>query len=312
MPVNAAAQRWPGGYIAVDWGTTNRRAWRIGPDGAAQDAIADGMGVVAVPTGGFPQAVAELRARLGDLPMLLGGMVGSDRGWRKTPYVRCPAAAADLARALMWVEPGRSAIVPGLSQRERDADVMRGEEVQVFGAVALGQAPADGLLCHPGTHAKWISLRARAITGFTSMMTGEMFQLLRDHSMLAPLLRKEPQDGSAFRAGVEAALEGRPLLAGLFGVRARHLMGIGPADTAAYASGLLIGADVAGGLASRPEPGPVTLIGRLDLCTLYGVALHMAGRQSQTVDGEQAFLAGIALVADHILGQPESARHVRT
>src|SRR5438093_13406120 len=122
---------WADGFIAADWGTTNRRAYLVGPDGLLQDEMEDGKGILSVPAGGFPAAVAELRSRLGDRPMLLAGMVGSNRGWVEAPYVPAPANGEDIARKLIWPEPGRTAIVPGVSYAEGEAaDVMRGEEVQ--------------------------------------------------------------------------------------------------------------------------------------------------------------------------------------
>lgn len=104
---------WAEGFIAVDWGTTNRRGYLVGADGLLQDEMEDDKGILSVPAGGFPEAVAELRARLGDLPMLMGGMVGSNKGWIEAPYVPCPASAEELARHIIWAEEGRTAIVPG-------------------------------------------------------------------------------------------------------------------------------------------------------------------------------------------------------
>ena len=106
--------RWADGYIAVDWGTTNRRAYLIDASGQCVDEFEDGKGVLSVAAGGFPAAVAEIRERLGDKPLLLAGMVGSNRGWNEAPYVPCPAGIDELARALVWAGE-REAIVPGVS-----------------------------------------------------------------------------------------------------------------------------------------------------------------------------------------------------
>ena len=147
------------GFIAVDWGTTNRRAYRVGADGRHDAEFEDERGVLSVEAGGFPAAIAQIRERLGDLPLLLAGMVGSNRGWVEAPYASCPAGFAELAAKVVWAEPGRAAIVPGLALlTDTRADVMRGEEVQLLGAVAAGLIPSDGLACHPGTHNKWVVL----------------------------------------------------------------------------------------------------------------------------------------------------------
>src|SRR5688572_29546736 len=150
---------WTEGFIAVDWGTTNRRAWRIDGDGHVAEEMGDDRGILAVPPGGFLGEVAGVTARLGDLPLLMAGMIGSNRGWIETPYVPAPAGLADLAAGLRWVEPGRIAIVPGVSCADGEsADVMRGEEVQILGAADDGLIAPNVIVCHPGTHNKWIRL----------------------------------------------------------------------------------------------------------------------------------------------------------
>src|SRR3982751_6789588 len=187
--VMATNMRWADGFIAVDWGTTNRRAYRIDPSGACADEFEDGKGALSVPSGEFPAAAAEIRARLVDLPLLLAGMAGSNRGWVEAPYVACPSGIDDLVKQLVWAGD-REAIVPGLSYiGEGRADVMRGEEVQLLGAITAGLVDADALVCHPGTHNKWALLRGRRIISFRTVMTGELFSLLKGHSILADLLQ---------------------------------------------------------------------------------------------------------------------------
>lgn len=286
---------WQEGYIAVDWGTTNRRAWLI-ERGQCRGGFSDDMGVLAVADGGFPAAVEEIRGRLGDWPMLLGGMVGSDRGWREAPYLDCPAGAEQLAQGILWVD-ARTGIVPGLRQRGPDGpDVMRGEEIQLIGAVANGAAPPDGLVCHPGTHAKWAGMSAGRVEHFRTVMTGEAFALLREHSILAGDLAGEAAPDPGFDAGVKDALAGELPLAALFRIRARRLLGEGGGDGASRASGLLIGSEVAAMLA-RDSREPVTVLGRPDLCALYARALRLAGRASRVASGEEAFVSGISAVA---------------
>jgi 2-dehydro-3-deoxygalactonokinase len=284
--------RWHEGYIAVDWGTTNRRVYAVGRAGVIEDMRDEAKGILAIPPDGFAAEVEEIRSRYAGRPALLAGMIGSNRGWREAPYVSCPAGADALAAAICWVEPGAVGIVPGVCQRTPDADVMRGEEVQVVGALAAGCVPPDALICHPGTHAKWIRVAGGRIAAFQTIMTGEIFSLLRDHSILAPQLAEPVADDDSFRAGLAVGLGGAEALSALFGVRARHLLGAGEANGASYASGLLIGADVRTGLA-RHGGGPIALVGRSDLRTLYGAALAAAGHEPIEVDGADAFLAGI-------------------
>lgn len=284
-------------YLAVDWGTTNRRAWLIGSGGRVLAQEADGLGVLQVAPGAFEGEVAGLRARLGDAPMLLAGMAGSNRGWREAPYVAVPAGLADLADAILWVD-SRTAIVPGLMVERADGpDVMRGEEVQILGAVAAGTIGRDDHVCHPGTHAKWGRLEAGKIASFRTMMTGELFALLQQHSILAPELQG-PANGDAFARGVADALSGADLLATLFSVRARAALGKAQHE-AGYVSGLLIGCDVRAALRETGN-APLALIGRPDLCALYGQALAAAGQSAPQIDGEAAFLAGIHALVETV------------
>ena len=290
--------RWPGTYIAVDWGTTNRRAYLI-VDGACSRDHEDALGILSVAPGGFPIAVAELRAELGDLPMLLAGMVGSNRGWTEAPYVPCPAGIGDIASQLTWAEEGRSAIVPGLSLRGSGrADVMRGEEVQLFGAIAAGLIPPDAVVCHPGTHNKWVTVSGARIVEFRTVMTGELFNLLRDRSILSDLIEGKVVPGADFAAGVQRGFDGDGLTAELFAIRARALLGEPPTgDPASLASGVLIGADLRCGL-SGDVAAPIFVLGRPDLTCLYAAALGGVGRSAHEVDGETAFLAGMRQIAE--------------
>lgn len=281
-----------GEFIAIDWGTTNRRAYLIDAAGTVLHTERSARGLLAVPQGGFEAEIAAIRSSLGDLPILLAGMVGSAKGWVTVPYLSCPAGLADLAAALHWVEPSRTAIVPGLS--DPAGDVMRGEEVQLLGAVAAGLAPPDSLLCQPGTHCKWARMVDGEVAHFVTAMSGELFALLKDHSLLADFLKGEVSDGAAFREGVAAGLEGR-LTSRLFGVRAAALLGQRSVeDSAAYTSGLLIGHDV-GGEALTPGQ-QVHILADPHLGALYASAVRIAGGEPVAIDSHAAFVAGITRI----------------
>jgi 2-dehydro-3-deoxygalactonokinase len=292
--------RWAEGFIAVDWGTTNRRAYLIDASGKRTDEFEDGKGVLSVPSGGFPDAVAEIRQRLGDKPLLLAGMVGSNRGWKEAPYVPCPASMDDLVAKLVWVGE-REAIVPGVSYiGDGRADVMRGEEVQLLGAAAAGMIDLNALVCHPGTHNKWVLLRRGSIHDFRTVMTGELFSLLKEHSILADLLQGNVAANDAFKEAAHHAIFHEQLPADLFAVRARVLLGQAKKDDAAsWTSGLLIGSDVRIGL-SVPTGAEVVIVGRPELTRLYAAAVEQASRSSTELDGEQCFLAGIHEIAKRI------------
>jgi 2-dehydro-3-deoxygalactonokinase len=290
---------WTEGFVAVDWGTTNRRAYRVAPDGTCTDEMEDDCGILAVGQGNFEAAVAEIRARMGDLPLLMAGMIGSNRGWVEAPYAPCPAGLPELAQRLQWVEPGRLGIVPGVSFSDGDAaDVMRGEEVQILGAFADGIVAPDAVICHPGTHNKWIRLEDGRITAFRTVMTGELFNLLKGHSILSDLLAEPAGLGPAFEAGVRAGLDGDVLTAELFSIRARVLLGKAARDDAAsFTSGLLIGADLRFGLQFAGET-EIVVMARPELSRLFAAAAAIAGRSAREADGETAFLAGARHLAE--------------
>ncbi|MCJ2058022.1 2-dehydro-3-deoxygalactonokinase [Methylobacterium sp. J-048] len=269
-------------YIAVDWGTTNRRAYAMTADGDVVDTLQDDRGVLALSPAEYPDAIARLRDRFGARTVVAAGMVGSTRGWREAPYIDAPATLQALAGASLAVAPDVR-IIPGVALRTGPRpDVMRGEEVQVLGAIRTGAASPTALFCQPGTHNKWIETVDGAITDFATVMTGELFALVRTHGILAGMLDGPVADGAAFRDGLRRGREACNLAAALFEVRAGVLLDrLTPADAAAYASGLMIGADVG----TRTDLGdrPVHLLGGGALAALYTVAITEAGGRAVTV-----------------------------
>ncbi|MGC6399341.1 2-dehydro-3-deoxygalactonokinase [Sphingomonas sp. FW199] len=276
--------------LAIDWGTTNRRIYRI-EAGAVVHTHQDGLGVTSVTD--FDAAVGEVRGQFGDHPMLMAGMVGSSIGWRVAPYVAAPAGISELAAKLMRVD-ARTAIVPGVSTTANGrADVMRGEEVQLLGAIAAGLVPPDAVLVQPGTHSKWARMADGRIAGFSTAMTGELFALLRGHGVLAQQLGGDPALGPAFLDGVADARDRRDLLTDLFGIRAAGLLGMrADGDAPAYASGLLIGTEVAARL-SETDADRVHILAGNALGRLYVAAIEAHGRQAVLIDSSAAFVAGV-------------------
>lgn len=297
--------------LACDWGTTNLRAWTLDAAGRVLRDREFPLGVSRLPAG---EAAAifhdEVRPAMAAVsaPAILCGMIGSDLGWTTAPYAACPADGKDLAAAL--VSPRDAAdvrIVPGLRYIADDGriDVMRGEETQLFGWLAQHPESARGrrLVCHPGTHAKWMCVQDGRLTAFITAMTGELFAVLSRHSVLRT--EGSAEDLDAFDAGVAAAGDGGALAARLFTVRSRVVGGSAdPASTTSYLSGLLIGADIAGSpalLGAQVSEG-VTLLGDAGLCSLYQRALAYRGVEADAFDGEAAAVAG--LLALHQSGAP--------
>ena len=271
--------------IAVDWGTTSARAYRLDDRGEVCDARAAPLGIQQV-KGGYPDALAAL---LGDwssdtAPRLACGMIGSRQGWIEAPYIDCPAPVDVLARGIVRTEDGALAIVPGLACRGVDGmpDVMRGEETQIAGAVSDGAAPTLAIL--PGTHSKWVTVAGGRIELFATYMTGELFAVLREHSILARLMSIDAAHApDAFRRGWETSLAGDgALLHRLFGTRTLGLFGrLAPEEAPSYLSGLLIGEEVRA--AARDLAGStVTVIGDPVLCERYREVLAGGGIGART------------------------------
>ncbi len=244
----------------------------------------------------FRAAFEELAADLldGATPagILLCGMVGARQGWLEAPYAEAPAGAAEIAARFARVETrwGPAWIAPGLIARRPDgrADMMRGEETQILGA------GADGMIVTPGTHSKWARTEGGRITAFTTYMTGELFEVLKRHSMLGALIEDGPPDPAAFDLGVARARTGEPLQSLLFSVRSEGLTGALPGPSlASYLSGLLIGGEIAAGLAGAPGAAPA-LIGEPALTSLYATALAAFGlTPAPVIDGAAAVAAGL-------------------
>jgi 2-dehydro-3-deoxygalactonokinase len=282
-PTDPAQHSPPARLIALDWGTTNLRASLLGSGGTVLQTRSSSSGVMAVQAGGFEQA---LRSLCGDwlqqhaLALIASGMIGSRQGWREAPYLPCPATPQQAAQGLIAVALASGPvlhIVPGLSCTgpDRQVDVMRGEETQVWGAQL-----ADGACAVlPGTHSKWIWTGADGrIERFQTYMTGELYAVLQQHSILGKLMQHGSPQPQAFADGAALGLaEFAHLPHLLFSVRTSGLLGGRPAEALPdYLSGLLVGAEV-GSMSSRFAPKAVTLIGEPGLVDRYGVAFQLAG-----------------------------------
>ena len=288
--------------IGVDWGTTSFRAFRIAPDGTIRDRRAGMRGLVNVPDSRYADTLRDeigpwLAA--GENHVLLSGMIGSRQGWKEAPYLPCPAGAPQVAAALVEIEFdwAQVKLVPGLSATDEAgvAEVMRGEETQVFGV--LGAMGRSGLACLPGTHSKWVRVEDGRITGFTTHMTGEAFGALRGHTILGRMMREGPSNGAPFDAGVRRSGDPGGLLHHIFGARALVLAGrLAETDAAAYLSGILVGHEVRAALAAQ-QGMVVHVIGAPDLTALYARAISENGGFPERHDGEAA-ARGLALIGE--------------
>lgn len=309
--------------IALDWGTTSLRAYKLAAGGVVLEQRALSSGIMQLPKtprvihGGecadgfelaFEEACGDWLEAQPDLPVIACGMVGSAQGWREAAYCETPANVANLGNSLQTLVSLRGTrvhIVPGVIQRSRLPNVMRGEETQVLGVLQNLPAEAGGdlLIGLPGSHSKWVEVVEGRITHFDTFMTGEVFAVLSEHSILGRTQQQGAAfDGLAFDRGVQVALSADGelgVLSTLFSARTLGLTSeLAPTAQADYLSGLMIGHELVALAAvqrrrrNSAHLPSIILIGNAQLCARYGRALDACGFARVTL-AEQATERGL-------------------
>ena len=283
-------------YIAIDWGSTNLRAWLYQDDRCLESRQSE-AGVTRL-NGKSPEAVlAEVTSGWRDstTPVVMAGMVGSNVGWKVAPYLPVPAHFSAIGEQLTSVGD-KMWIVPGLCvSRDDNHNVMRGEETQLLGARALSPS---SVYVMPGTHCKWVLADGEQIHDFRTVMTGELHHLLLNHSLVGAGLPEQINAPDAFTAGLERGLASPAVLPQLFEVRASHVLGNLPREEVSeFLSGLLIGAEVASMRDFIAREQAITIVAGSSLTSRYQQAFSAIGRNVATVAGDTAFQAGIRSIA---------------
>jgi 2-dehydro-3-deoxygalactonokinase len=295
--------------IGIDWGTSRLRAFRIGTAGQILDRRGSDSGIGRLAAGDFDPVLSEAVAGWpADIPILMCGMIGSRQGWREVAYRHCPAGAKELAASLSPVATsvGPAWIVGGLCTMRHEPgspgrptrtlyDVMRGEETLIVGGAS---AVGDALVIMPGTHSKWAVIRSGTIEHFRTCMTGEIYELLRKHSILRRFMpedRERHYDQGAFSEGVQLGLDEPALLHSLFSVRTQALFSQKPhMSLEDFLSGILIGSEIAGEARRVRKNGSTIVIAAPELGRLYRSALAAAQfADVAVVDAEAAVAQGL-------------------
>ena len=299
-PHRSAPQR---PVIAIDWGTSSLRGARLGPMGEVLESREFSRGILTVPPGQFEAVFHELFGDWMQVPgalCLISGMAGSRQGWQEAPYCPCPAGFAELSQHLLWLQPDRIALVPGLSCLDADKlhtpDVMRGEEIQIFGALHMAGRDSATLVL-PGTHSKWVQVQGGRVTQFQTFMTGEVFALMSQHSILGKTMDLQGAFNEAvFLQGVDQSQQSGSVLHHLFAVRTLGLFErLNATQLPSYLSGLLIGEELSHQAASI-HTEPVILIGSEALTLRYTLALQHLRIPCQS-RGAEATWAGLFALA---------------
>lgn len=296
-------------FVGVDWGTSSFRLWLFDDQGNVLAESKSTEGIESITKRNFPEILDIHLKKLGNhssVPVVICGMAGAKQGWHETPYMDVPSRLGDLPQNAIFPDPARSdiCILPGLAKRDPNRpDVMRGEETQILGFCLESDNPS-GLFCLPGTHSKFVTLQNGYVTDFSTSMTGEIYALLTQHSVLRHLSKSQKtvealqEPGSDFCAGLAQGM-GKPahILQNLFSLRARSLLfPSSQSDPQAFLSGLLIGLEIAA-LPKQTKGTLVTLIGDAMLLHLYETGFSLAGYKTQCMDGQKAAQKGLFYAA---------------
>lgn len=296
-------------FAAIDWGTSNFRLWLVDDQGNVVARKTSSQGMTTLSADRYAGVMEQHLAGLGvspDLPVIVCGMAGSRSGWAEAPYLETPVSIDRISGSA--VQPhfdGRPVwIMSGVCQHDPETpDVMRGEETQIVGAWAM--AARDGLYCLPGTHSKWVEIDKGKIVRFHTFMTGELFALLSQRSVLAPTLEDNEKglDEAVYSDAVAKMLNrSGQLTLELFGIRANRLLNAGKQlGSRSRLSGLLIGAEIASVRCTFPSASAVTLISDGEVGRNYQIALHQAGFDVTSLDAESATLRGLVEAAKTLL-----------
>lgn len=286
--------------ILVDWGTTNLRVYLVDNSGKVLETRQRQQGIRNVCDGNFADAIIGfLKDWDSTCPVLMSGMIGSAQGWHEVPYVNCPSSIEDIALGLTPISDNpRFSIVPGVLHQTPDGmiDVMRGEEVQIFGALGLSKQK-DAVLCLPGTHSKWAYVKDGILENFSTSMTGEIYSILKTHSILGALMTEGSDDEAAFNKGLERSGAEGGLLHHLFSTRTEGLFDqIQPEGLPSYMSGILIGHELRNSAPTERNGNPVLLVSEGVLGQKYMSAFEYFGIPVQFVSAEDATVRGLSLL----------------
>ncbi len=297
-------------YVAVDWGTSSFRLWLIGKDDSVLAESRGNEGMTTAAKTGFSDVLASHLAKANapeSLPVIICGMAGAKQGWVEAGYVDVPASLSSILTGAVSV-PGQRRdvrILPGLAQRDQARpDVMRGEETQLLGALGP-QSTGSQAVCMPGTHSKWVHVKNGRVTGFSSFMTGELFDAISKHTILSHAIAgadQSPADEAAFESAVKAAYD-RPAMATnlFFTARSGQLLhGLTAAAAQAKISGTLIGLEIAGAMSDAGTGVDITLVAAGRLQGLYEAAFKALSLSYNTIDADTAVRGGLAAAAKAI------------
>ncbi len=265
-------------HIGIDWGSSSFRAYCYDEQFKLLKTIESASGIKHITDQAFEQRLFSLIDDYAapDGTIVLSGMITSRNGWVETPYIPLPASLNSLTeQSVKRVVQNRSLyFLPGLSQQKPQADVMRGEELALFGAT---QTTAKALVVMPGTHSKWAVVNDGKVQAFRTIVTGELFDVLLNKTLLGQLATENSFKSATFEQGLRRGFSTNTIVSEFFLARSGVLLNeIDSEDVHSYLSGLLIGNEIKEGLHFVPDDNKhVTLVGADELCERYLIAFSM-------------------------------------
>ena len=287
-------------WIAADWGTTHMRAWAIGEEDKVLAFRESNEGMKDLQQNEFEPVLLRLIESWLDntkiTTVMACGMVGAKQGWVETPYLKTPCVPIDnnqLTTANTLDKRIIVHLVPGVMQNH-PADIMRGEETQIAGFINKNQ-DFNGVVCLPGTHSKWVNINEGQITSFKTFMTGELFGVITNHTLIRHSTSIKGWIQESFEDGIHEGFNNPGLIASnLFSLRAESIVNnMGPDQARSTLSGLLLGVEL-NGAQIYWKNNDVTLIGSELLSNNYNQGLKVLGGQSQSFSLEAATLSGLS------------------
>lgn len=295
-------------FIAIDWSSTHFKAYRIDGSGYILDKIITEQGIAKITRIEIADIIEQLVLKWPEEQhnMYCSGMIGSNLGWETLSYIQCPVVPEGFSLTLPQMNIGEHIlhVSPGLTCNApyHLPDVMRGEEMLYLGYLYQQNdyVNTTGIVCIPGKHSKWLSVKNGVAEYFSTVMTGDILFAMSKNGLLKSHLNGLVEDAGAFLEGVNNAKSGDGLSRLLFSVRSRVVTNnLINTDATSYAMGLLVGselADIIKGYAKSFQFGPVTLIGDDLTCSLYQSALKVFGYESIIIAAHEARINGFKFI----------------
>ena len=289
-------------WIAVDWGTTNLRIWAMDKNGRIIDKKSSKKGLKFIKEREFENTLTTLNKpwiiNTKNIPIISCGMVGSKQGWKDVGYIKVPSKpinSKSIQKITIKDKRFFFYIVKGLSQN-KPYDVMRGEETQIAGFI-YENPNFNGIICLPGTHSKWVRFNKGKILNFTTFMTGELFSLITEHSILKYSIYNKKINDKVFSSSLKEAMsQSYSLLSSLFKIRAKNLL-VKKFSNHARSTilGFLLGMELST-IQKIIGKKNVVIIGSPINAFLYEKALSSLKIKTVKVDSEKITLRGLFLV----------------